>query len=280
MKEKSSARLAIAPDNVGIYYWVTRSSSLKKEPIVMHPGSAMNHTSLETLEKGFNDRGHPTIVFDHRGTGYSEAPTDLEYYSLDRYSSDLQAIIEKEGLEKPILYTHSFGFMIGADYAARTGNIGKMIATGASHKFSDSVNPLLFSLFGKIQPVMENVASLTSGAFHKLSGIPREYNDQNLLGVSDGRLWLSMIDVPLREAQVHVSQYKQCSKWDVSDQLKSLKNTIHLVYGKQDSMVRPYAGEKIASLVMGPCTSITVKGTHSLPTTYPQRILDALGPAI
>jgi len=100
MKPKSQAKKIVAGDGIEVFYWVTWKSGMNSNFHVLHPGASMNHSALERLEKGLNDRGYPTIVFDPRGFGHSKAPARKRYYRLENYTNDIADIIQKEGLEK------------------------------------------------------------------------------------------------------------------------------------------------------------------------------------
>jgi pimeloyl-ACP methyl ester carboxylesterase len=57
-------------------------------------------------------REHRVAVFDHRGHGESDAPTDPAAYSLDRLAADTVAVAEATGLRDLRLLGHSMGGMV------------------------------------------------------------------------------------------------------------------------------------------------------------------------
>ncbi|MEK6951293.1 MAG: hypothetical protein AABX13_06240 [Nanoarchaeota archaeon] len=73
MKSKSVAQKVVADDGLDIYYWTTWRKELTQNFKILHPGSSMNHSSLESLEQGLQEQGHPTLVVDPRGFGHSQA---------------------------------------------------------------------------------------------------------------------------------------------------------------------------------------------------------------
>ena len=52
------------------------------------------------------------MIFDHRGHGASDAPTDLDAYSFDRLRADTLAIADAAGLDHFRLLGHSLGGML------------------------------------------------------------------------------------------------------------------------------------------------------------------------
>lgn len=274
MKDKAKAKKVVSSDNTEIYYWTSWNSEMDKDFLVLHPGASMNHSSLQGLEKGINDMGHPTVIFDQRGTGYSEVGSESDSHLLDRYTEDLQRIIEQEGLEKPGIITHSFGFMPAINYASKSNNVGKITGICASPNFSKTSNPFLFKLFTNTFMYCEYLGCAGTYLLHTLTGNKRGYSEQNLAGASDFRIALSIYDNPLQEIRAHIAKGKQL--WDISEQLKSITNPLQLIYGKNDLMVRPYAGEEIEKLVKGKCNINIVEGTHTLPITHPERVLEVI----
>jgi 3-oxoadipate enol-lactonase len=57
-------------------------------------------------------RDHRVVVFDHRGHGASDAPSDPAAYSLDRLAADTLAVAEATGLHDLRLLGHSMGGMV------------------------------------------------------------------------------------------------------------------------------------------------------------------------
>lgn len=274
MKSKSYAKRIIS-DGLNIYYWTTWSKDMPENFVVLHPGSSMNHSSLQALEQKLNDRGFPTIILDPRGSGFSDAPHKAEYYSLDSYSSDLAKIVEQEGLEKPSFLGHSFGFMPVIRYIAQSQNAEKITGICASHNFAETApNKLLFHLFNRVIRYTEYLGSIATQAGHLFKGTQRTYPDQSGLR-SDLDVWLSIVDAPFRDIRAHIVSGIEINKWDISQYLKEVNQPMLLIYGAQDPMVRPCAGEYMRRLV-GNCKTEIIDGTHSLPVICPDKVSRSL----
>ena len=243
MKSLSTAKKIISEDNLDVYYWVTGPDSQRTKNFnVLYPGASMNHSSLCRLEEGLNQRGHPTIVLDPRGFGYSRLnKPERKHFSLENNSDDLEKILYKEGIEKPTLIGHSVGFMPIIDYASRTGNAKNIISICASHHFADTA----VKLWGTKLP------------FYLFSN-PLIYYLQENIG------FLHLINGP------------EINKWDITRQLEQLDMPLLLLYGNNDIMVTSSGADYISSLVKGKCQVDILEGTHSLPVTHPERVLDAL----
>jgi pimeloyl-ACP methyl ester carboxylesterase len=63
---------------------------------------------------------HRVLVFDHRGHGRSQAPTDRGAYSVEQMSMDAEALIAHVGFERYHLVGHSMGGAIAQEIALRS----------------------------------------------------------------------------------------------------------------------------------------------------------------
>lgn len=276
MKNLEDAKSISGVDNARVYYWTSWKPEMKKNWVFLHPGASMNHSSLQSLEKGLNDRGHPTVILDPRGTGYSKLPLNREYHTLDKCSVDIQRIVEQESLENPEFLAHSFGFLPIVDYVSRTGNAEKITGVCVSPNFSKTADPLMFNLW--VNGLMEASEYIGSSAMCLINAITwkkRVYNNQNLPGESELRIWQSIIDIPRKEVAGHMLDITNLSE-DISPQLRKIACPVQLIHGDKDVMVRPYAGDIIANLVRGKCTADIVSASHTLPVRNPEKVLEII----
>jgi pimeloyl-ACP methyl ester carboxylesterase len=281
MKSINEARKIKTPDGLDVYYWVTYDSRNHNKPlVVIHTGLANNHTSIEAFERGLNQRGHPTINFDPRGVGYSDAPTTDEYYSLDRFSNDLQQIVEQESLEKPELLGYSLGGAPVMDYVSRTGNCRRFTGVCTSSNFHDSAPHLfgfsLATLFKHCKLYAEYPVSALGYLWSRLSSNKRDYSDQSKEGCSDFSIWLSMNNIDFNHIRANHEVLKQLLTWDLTDQIKRIKSPILLIHGTKDFMVRPRAGDRIKKHSKGRCDIEVLNILHSALMTKPEKVLEVM----
>ncbi|MBN2454546.1 alpha/beta hydrolase [Candidatus Woesearchaeota archaeon] len=282
MKDLRKAGSIVAQDGVKVYYWTSWSREMDKSWVVMHPGSSMNHSSLEGLEKGINELGHPTILIEPRGVGYSGSPEEKGYYTLDKYSGDLESIVWKQGIAKPSLLGHSYGFMPEVDYTARTKNAEQLIGICASHNFIETApNKAAVVLFGLGWRAGETILSPVLGLQHWIKGEDRSYNDQSgLEGKSDLGVFPYIADVPFSKLRVYdISGTEQIGS-DISQQLGEIETPLVLIYGEKDMMV-PFekaAGAILNRAVKSPDKTALIidKAGHSLPITKPKEVARVL----
>jgi pimeloyl-ACP methyl ester carboxylesterase len=238
----------------------------------------MNHSSLENLERSLNENFNPTIIIDPRGVGYSKAPSEKKYYSIDRYADDIAKILDTEGISNVTFIGHSMGFMPAVHYAAKTENYNSLVGISASYSFPKTAkNRLGFFLFDHFLRYNEYLGSLMANLSHKAIGLPRVYNNQSLPeGSSDWSTYLSIVDVPLHEISNHIVGGKEHNKWDISNDLKKINKNILLIYGSKDYMVLPSTGEYIKGITKDCDIEIILDASHGVPITNPKAVIEIL----
>ncbi len=271
----------VAEDGVEVFYWINSGSGMNKKMVVLCPGSSMNHSSLERLEAGLNERGHPTLTFDPRGFGYSDAPTKPEFYELERHSQDLEMILARKGIERPEFVATSFGFMPAVDYISRTKNASKLTGICTAPNFKDTApNVALYHFFDKVgRYVLEWPGFAITGLGHLLRGTKRSYPDQSQLeGASELAVLKTIVDQPWHRIRANNVMGRVAIGFDVSEQLGGFYVPTHMIYGSKDAMVVPTKAEPIVrGLVVGELDIDVVPGApHSLPTTNPQVVLQVM----
>lgn len=89
------------------------------EPIVViHGGPGLDHAYLQPGLDALANR-HTLVYYDQRGTGRSVAALDSTTINLDAFVQDIEALRETLGYDRISVLAHSFGALIGLDYAAR-----------------------------------------------------------------------------------------------------------------------------------------------------------------
>jgi pimeloyl-ACP methyl ester carboxylesterase len=93
------------------------------EPLLLVSGQANNHKSWDLVRNDFAGRYH-VIVFDHRGTGKSDKPSEPPY-STRGFARDAISILDHLQIPRAHAYGVSMGGRIcqwlGVDYADRIG---------------------------------------------------------------------------------------------------------------------------------------------------------------
>jgi proline-specific peptidase len=84
--------------------------------LVLHGGPGFPHDYLEPLE-ALAETGRRVIFYDQLGCGNSDQPHDPSLWTVDLFVAEVQAIRRALGLERVHLLGHSWGGMLGMEYA-------------------------------------------------------------------------------------------------------------------------------------------------------------------
>ena len=112
--------------------WWRRIGSGPKTPLLtLHGGPGAAHNYLLALAALADER--PVIFYDQLGCGRADAPTDEKIYTIQRSVDELDAVRAALGLDRVILYGHSWGSMLAIEYLCqgRGKEIDTLILGGA-----------------------------------------------------------------------------------------------------------------------------------------------------
>ncbi|MGN6380058.1 MAG: alpha/beta fold hydrolase [Gaiellales bacterium] len=102
-------------DGVRIYY----EAAGRGPALVLHAGAAGDLRMWQRA--GYADAlsaGHRVILIDHRGQGLSDRPPGLEAHRLSQYTADVQAVLDREEIDRCIFWGHADGGRVGIELAA------------------------------------------------------------------------------------------------------------------------------------------------------------------
>jgi proline iminopeptidase len=86
--------------------------------IVIHGGPGLDHAYLRPGLDALATR-HTLVYYDQRGVGRSVAALDSAGIRFDAFVDDIEALRQALGLERVTLLAHSFGALLGLEYAFR-----------------------------------------------------------------------------------------------------------------------------------------------------------------
>jgi pimeloyl-ACP methyl ester carboxylesterase len=91
-------------------------------PILLIHGWSQSHLCWAKQYESALADDFRLVAYDLRGHGMSEAPLAVEHYNNPRlWADDVQAIIDRLGLGRPVLVGWSYGGFIGCDYVRAHG---------------------------------------------------------------------------------------------------------------------------------------------------------------
>jgi proline iminopeptidase len=97
--------------------WVKQVGHGPVPVLTLHGGPGLSHDYLECFED-FVPRDEVRFwYYDQLGCGHSDRPDDLSLWTVERYRDEVEAVRRALGLERFVLYGHSFGGMLALEYA-------------------------------------------------------------------------------------------------------------------------------------------------------------------
>ena len=99
-------------------------------PVVLHTGGA--GSSEMWRAGGYVERlaGFRAILFDHRGRGHSDRPTDPAAHKVSEFVEDVVALTDHLALERYGFFGYSFGGLVGLELAARDPRVVGLVVLG------------------------------------------------------------------------------------------------------------------------------------------------------
>lgn len=115
----------------GKIYWRRFGSGGKTPMLTLHGGPGAAHNYLLSMKALADER--PVIFYDQLGTGKADAPPDEKIYTIQRSVDEVDAVRKALGLEKVVLFGHSWGAMLAIEYLCqgRGAGVEKVILGGA-----------------------------------------------------------------------------------------------------------------------------------------------------
>ncbi len=105
-------------DGTNIYYETYAPAQTSKPILFFVHGIGGDTDGWQYVMKLLWEEGYPTVAMDLRGHGYSDHPKHAHKHTLEHMEEDIQAVLDMEHIDKPILIGHSGGAVISAQFAA------------------------------------------------------------------------------------------------------------------------------------------------------------------
>jgi proline iminopeptidase len=97
--------------------WTKRVGPASAKMLTLHGGPGFAHDYLEAFEDFVEPAGIGFYYYDQLGVGNSDNPDDVSLWTVDRYREEVEQVRKGLGLDQFILYGHSWGGMLGVEYA-------------------------------------------------------------------------------------------------------------------------------------------------------------------
>jgi proline iminopeptidase len=115
-----TAGIKMVPVELGKYkVWTKRLGSGPVKVLLLHGGPGASHEYLEAFESFLPAAGVEMYYYDQLGCNNSDQPDDPSLWTLERYVDEVEAVRVGLGLDHFVLYGHSWGGILGIEYALK-----------------------------------------------------------------------------------------------------------------------------------------------------------------
>ncbi|MEP6884152.1 MAG: proline iminopeptidase-family hydrolase [Gammaproteobacteria bacterium] len=112
------AGIRMVPVVAGKYkVWTKKMGSGPIKVLLLHGGPGFSHEYLEAFESFLPQAGMEMYYYDQLGCNNSDQPDDPALWTLARYTEEVEEVRRGLGLEDFVLYGHSWGGILGLEYA-------------------------------------------------------------------------------------------------------------------------------------------------------------------
>ena len=99
--------------------WTKKVGSGRIKVLTLHGGPGVTHEYFECFEDFLPQQGIEFYYYDQLGSAYSDQPDDKSLWTVDRFREEVEQVRSALGLENFYLFGHSWGGMLGIEYALK-----------------------------------------------------------------------------------------------------------------------------------------------------------------
>lgn len=99
--------------------WTKKLGDSATKMLTLHGGPGLTHEYLECFEGFLPKEGIEFYYYDQLGSGYSDQPKDESLWNVARFRDEVEQVRVALGLDDFYLYGHSWGGVLGIEYALK-----------------------------------------------------------------------------------------------------------------------------------------------------------------
>lgn len=101
------------------HVWTKKVGTGPVAMLTLHGGPGCTHEYFECFEDFLPQHGIQFFYYDQLGSAYSDQPNDPSLWTVERFCEEVEQVRAALGLENFYLYGHSWGGMLGIEYALK-----------------------------------------------------------------------------------------------------------------------------------------------------------------
>jgi len=114
-----TAGIELIPIDGKYKVWTKKVGSGKTKVLTLHGGPGCTHEYFECFEDFLPQAGVTFYYYDQLGSFYSDQPEDKSLWTIERFREEVEQVRKGLGLDRFVLYGHSWGSMLGIEYALK-----------------------------------------------------------------------------------------------------------------------------------------------------------------
>ncbi len=226
-------------------------------------GLGMNATGWWRTVPVLADAGLRVLAFDNRGVGRSDRPSGP--YSVAMMADDAIAVLDAAGVQRSHVYGISLGGMIAQEVALRhPDRVARLVlgATTPGGAQSVAAPEVTLGFFARRGEMSAEEAVWASVPYNYAPRTRAQAGDRIALDIQQ------RLRFPI-EPEPYKAQLAAAMGHDVSGRLSEIAVPTLVVHGRQDVMVPPANGQRLAELIAGAELLEFAHAAHLYPTDEP-----------
>ncbi|MGZ6027664.1 MAG: proline iminopeptidase-family hydrolase [Caulobacteraceae bacterium] len=256
----------------GHQVWTKKVGPGPARVLLLHGGPGFSHDYLECFEDFLPQAGVGFYYYDQLGCGNSDHPDDDSLWTLSRYVDEVEAVRKGLGIEDLILYGHSWGGMLGIEYALKyPQNLSRLVIsdmTAGVPAYVEHAQRMRAELPAADQKVLDAYEARNQTDAPAYQAVIDKLNHQHLLRME---AWPEPVNRTFAKANLHIYNLMQgpneftitgnFKDWDRWADLRRIKAPT-LVMGARYDEMDPDQIRREGQLVPDARTWISDKGSH------------------
>ncbi|MEM2086757.1 MAG: alpha/beta hydrolase [Archaeoglobaceae archaeon] len=242
-------------ENEGLKIYYEFSEGKSPALVFVHGWTAnMNYWKEQ---RAYFEGKNAILLIDNRGHGKSDKPKDYEYYRLEKFVSDLDAVIDSLKLSDFVLVGHSFGTMISMKYCSEhPDKVKALVLVGGGtriktfHKFFYPIS----RFFSKIN-YKSSVKLVINLSFAKEAVELKEWALKQVLE-----------NTPRYSA---MNCYKTLTKIDLREVAKKIEKPTLIIVGEKDALLPVEKSKELQKLIRNSKVVVIPKAGHCVQLEKP-----------